>query len=279
VGADNSKNTGETRVSWHPAFLDAMRLELDQYRDRLEFSPEYQLTAEPLRIDLLIIKKPKDLVITKNIAAIFRETNIIEYKSPDDYISVEDFYKVYGYACLYISLNKASINDMTITFVENRHPRVLIKHLREERGFVVEERERGIYTVRGNGIPIQIIEGRRLPAGENIWLRDLDYGLGVEELVRVTEEIGRLGKAGGIGAYVEALFLVNAVGIREVLAMSDEALTLEKVFEEAGLIRKWETRGEARGKIEAAKNSIALGLPLEQIARITGLDMETLRSL
>ncbi|MDR0730921.1 MAG: hypothetical protein LBF63_04575, partial [Treponema sp.] len=63
--------------------------------------------------------------------------------------------------------------------------------------------------------------------------------------------------------------------------MSDEAITLERVFEEAGLIRKWEAQGEvkgeargvaqgiaqgiARGKIEVAKNFIAMGLPLNQV--------------
>ena len=40
------------------------------------------------------------MVIKKNIAAIFREINLLEYKSPDDCVSPADFYKVYGYACL-----------------------------------------------------------------------------------------------------------------------------------------------------------------------------------
>ena len=72
------------KLSWHPAFTVAIRHELFDYRDSLEFKPEYQLTAEPLRIDLLIVKKPKDLFINKNIARIFRTDNILEYKSPGD---------------------------------------------------------------------------------------------------------------------------------------------------------------------------------------------------
>jgi hypothetical protein len=36
-------------------------------------------------------------VIEKNIGAIFKTENVIEYKSPEDKITVEDFYKVYGY--------------------------------------------------------------------------------------------------------------------------------------------------------------------------------------
>jgi hypothetical protein len=88
------------RIAWHPAFFEAIQLELEQYRDVLEFHSEYQLTSEPLRIDVLIIKKLKDIPIRKNIAAVFRQENLLEYKSPDDYLSVDDFYKVYGYACL-----------------------------------------------------------------------------------------------------------------------------------------------------------------------------------
>jgi hypothetical protein len=89
------------KLKWHPAFLQAIQLELVDYKDSLEFKYEHQLTTEPLRIDLLIIKKPSDLAIDKNIARVFRTDNIVEYKSPGDYLSVKDFLKVYAYACLY----------------------------------------------------------------------------------------------------------------------------------------------------------------------------------
>ena len=46
-------------IPWHAAFIEAIQLELDAYRDILEFHPEYQLTAEPLRIDCVVmLKKP-----------------------------------------------------------------------------------------------------------------------------------------------------------------------------------------------------------------------------
>jgi hypothetical protein len=45
----------------------------------------------PLVIDAIVVKKKKDAVIGKNIALIFREVNIIEYKSPKSYVSVADF--------------------------------------------------------------------------------------------------------------------------------------------------------------------------------------------
>jgi hypothetical protein len=73
---------GRGKLQWHPAFFQAIQVELFDYRDYLEFTYEYHLTSEPLRIDLLIIKKKEDVVIHKNIARIFRTDNILEYKSP-----------------------------------------------------------------------------------------------------------------------------------------------------------------------------------------------------
>ena len=75
-----------------------MNVELDEVWSKLEVWPEYLLGSRPMRVDLLI-KKDRDLVIHKNIGQIFRTYNFLEYKDPDDYISVDDFYKVYAYAC------------------------------------------------------------------------------------------------------------------------------------------------------------------------------------
>jgi len=91
-----------------PAFVEAIQLELGVYGDSLEFCPEYPLTSEPLKIDCVVVKKAKELVIEKNIAIMFRDVNLLEYKSPSGYVSVADFYKVYGYACLYASFEAIS---------------------------------------------------------------------------------------------------------------------------------------------------------------------------
>ena len=103
---DEEISTDSERIAWHPAFVDAIKMELDAYNNDLQFTAEYQLTTEPLKIGVVIIKKSQDIPIEKNIAAIFRKENIVEYKSPDDYISVDDFYKVYSYACIVSQVNK-----------------------------------------------------------------------------------------------------------------------------------------------------------------------------
>jgi hypothetical protein len=155
------------RISWHSAFVEALQMELYDYQDALEFHSEFQLTSEPLRIDCVVIKKAKDIVIKKNIAAIFREWNLLEYKSPGDYVSVADFYKVYGYACLYASFERVPISGLTISFVESRYPKKLLGYLRKERGYTIAKNGPGIYTVSGDIIPIQVIDSRCLTGGND----------------------------------------------------------------------------------------------------------------
>ena len=83
-------------LQWHPAFYAGLQIELQEDKDNLIFENEHQLSAKPMEIDVLIVKKEKALPVKKNIGRIFRMHNIIEYKSPTDYLSIDDFYKVYG---------------------------------------------------------------------------------------------------------------------------------------------------------------------------------------
>ena len=278
-------------IIWHPAFVEAITLELEDYGDSLEFYPEFQLTSEPLRIDCVVIKKTADVVIKKNIAAIFREVNLLEYKSPDDYVSVNDFYKVYGYACLYSSFEKVPVTSVTVSFVESRHPRELLAHLQETLGYTVVEKSPGIYTVSGDILPIQIIDSRQLSPEENLWLKGLRNKLDPMEVQRVLVEISLQGKAARMGAYLDAIARANYLAVEEAMKMSNAAKSLDEVFERTGLAAKWEARGKAQGitigeakgeerkAIDVAKNLINLGLPPETVASATELDPEKVKAL
>jgi len=269
------KDSEKQYIHWHPAFVEALQRELEAYEGELDFYPEFQLTAEPLRIDCVVIKKKKNVQIKKNIAAIFRTWNLLEYKSPGDYISVDDFYKVYGYACLYTSLEKVPITDLTITFIESRYPEKLLDHLRNVRKFTVEETAEGIYNVSGDILPIQVIDSRRLSAEENQWLRSLSDRLNGDELSRVYIEISRIGKTANMEAYFDAVMRANAETLKELIKMSGVPITLEQVFEEVGLIAKWE---ELKA-LKIAKNLIEQGYPFEAIVSATQLDPEKVKSL
>jgi hypothetical protein len=280
---ENQQQLNAARLAWHPAFVQAIKLELEQYGDKLEFKPEFPLTTEPLKIDIVVIKKAKDVVITKNIATIFREYNLVEYKNPTDYVSVRDFYHVYAYACLSASLEGVPITKITLTFVESRHPRRLLAHLKEVRGYTVEERSLGSYTVVGDILPIQIINSRKLSEEENIWFKDLDNQLDVERSNRILMEIERKGQPEQTGAYADVISRANVDKMEEVYQMGKSKRTLEQMLEEVGLTAKWEAQGEAKGReqgrLEVAKNLIKIGLPLEQVAQATEIDLGTVKSL
>ena len=45
------------KIYWHRSFYNALQLELYPYRHQLTFEDEHQLSKEPLRMDVLVIKK------------------------------------------------------------------------------------------------------------------------------------------------------------------------------------------------------------------------------
>jgi len=54
---ENIKDDEFSRIPWHPAFIEAIQLELVDYGDSLEFYPEYPLGSEPLKIQCQQVKK------------------------------------------------------------------------------------------------------------------------------------------------------------------------------------------------------------------------------
>ena len=196
-------------------------------------------------------------------------------KCPDDYVSVEDFYKVYGYACLYAPFEKIPITNLTITFVESRYPRKLIEHLENIRGYKVEETSSGIYTVYGDILPMQLIDSRLLSAAENLWLNGLSKQLDPLEVIYISNEVIRLNKTARVQAYVDAITKANFHAIEEAMNMGDPAKSLDEVIERTGLAAKW----EERRALAIAQNLINLGLPMETIISATYLDPEKVESL
>ena len=127
------------KLPWHPAFYAGIQIEFEKEAEKLTFENEHQLGTDPMRIDVLIIKKRLGEQIQKNIGRIFREYNIVEYKSPEQYLSIDAFYKVLGYACFYKAdvqhVDTIKIDGITISYVSKSYPRKLIKHLKSVRGY------------------------------------------------------------------------------------------------------------------------------------------------
>lgn len=164
-------------LQWHPAFFAGIQIEFSEEAEHLVFESEHTLSTKPMQIDVLIIKKNTAKMLRKNIGRIFRTHNIIEYKSPDDYLGIDDFYKVYGYTCFYKAdtgrADEIKVDELTITFVCYRYPRELIRHLEMTCHKKVEKQDDGIYYISDERFPIQLILTTDLPEETNLWLKNL----------------------------------------------------------------------------------------------------------
>ncbi|MGN0340945.1 MAG: hypothetical protein ACI4D0_10685, partial [Lachnospira sp.] len=90
------------KIQWHPAFAGAIELEFRDAHKYVIIQQEYNLSKEPIRIDLLISRKDGNFRRFNNeIGHIMKSYNIIEYKSPEDSLNIDDYYKTIGYASLY----------------------------------------------------------------------------------------------------------------------------------------------------------------------------------
>ena len=211
---------------WHPAFYAGIQIELEEDADNLVFENEHQLGKKPMEIDVLIIKKETDRPVKKNIGRIFKKYNIIEYKSPDDSLSVDDFYKVYGYTCFYKAdvqyADSIPAEELSITFVSGKYPRKMIKHLTKIKKYQVTEVEKGIYYVNGDLIPIQILVTKNLSGEENLWLKSLTNKLKATETAEKLVENYIDHKDSSLHrSVIETIMRANQKIFREVNGMSD----------------------------------------------------------
>ena len=168
---------GNEKIQWHPAFDAALQIELAEDAEHLFFEPEHLLGKKPMQMDELVIKKNTKKRIHKKLGHIFLGHNIIEYKSPDDSLCMNDFYKVYGYACFYQSdtdkVGEIDPTDITITFVCNHYPRKMLKHICKVKGITVEKYAEGIYHLKGDSFPMQLVVTHELSKEEYFWLHNL----------------------------------------------------------------------------------------------------------
>ena len=263
------KEAEEAILQWHPAFFAGIQIEFSEEKEKLTFENEHQLGTKPKQIDVLIIKKESETQLQKNIGKIFRRYNIIEYKSPKDYLSIDDFYQVYGYACFFKAdanhIDEIKAEEITITFVCKKKPKKLIKHLKGKRGFRIEGRS-GIYMIYGDFFPMQLLVTSKLSKTENFWLRYL-----TDDLKSVEEANNILGRYEGhqkenlhksvmniiVNANREVFEEAKKVceALREL--MKEELEEREKAGREAG---------ERNAKIRLIQTKLSKGKTVEAIA-------------
>ena len=151
----------------------------------LGFEKEHTLNQRPLLIDLLIVKKEQDVVIENELASIFRGHNILEFKSEQDSLTIDDFCKAMGYCCLYKAYGETvdaiHLDDVTLTLARHRKPMGLLATL-QEYGMTMEQTAPGIYGIGGTMFPTQVVVTSELDPSRHIWLSSLSSNLGLDQL-------------------------------------------------------------------------------------------------
>ena len=279
------------KLQWHPAFCSALRLELLEDAENLEFTDEFQLTEKPLQIDCTVVKVKRDCKIKNEIGKIFRKHNIFEYKSPMDELNIDTFYKAVAYACLYKVLpnhvDEIPAEEITITLIRDRKP-VKLMHELEKSGYGYKKEAAGIYYVNGAMFPVQIIESSELDVDMHVQLKaltnHLEESLMRQYLLQVSTFEGREKNLADIVLQVIVNSNMEKVrewkGSEQTMCEALRVLMKEELKEErvAGLREgrlEGQREGQREGQIRAYASLVQDGIiPVEIGAEKAGMSVD-----
>ena len=270
-------------IQWHPAFYAAAELELSADRLALDFQREYNLSKKPLQIDLLVIRKLEDARIENEIGRIFRRYNIVEYKSPDDGMTIDDFFKTVGYACIYKGLGETAdqipIDQLTVSLFREGYPREMFRSL-EKYGLAVKKECSGVYYIEGLMVPAQVVVTKELDGGKHRSLRVLSRNALEEDIrgfVEDAQKLTRQGDRANVDAILQVSISANHGLYDEMRRRSPDMceamrrLMRDEIEAEVREGRKeGQKEGRREGRIEQARKTAYklqdMGLPIDKIA-------------
>ena len=163
--------------------------------------------------------------------------------------------------------------DITVTMICTKHPRKLLKDLREAPIFRVTEKHPGIYVIEGERFRVRIIESKRLTEEENIWLKSLRKDADWKELEKIIELSEATRRRVNLGAYLHALLSANRKYVMEGMNMSKrESQEIRQMWEQIMDETGYRARVMAEGKASGISSVLTIikGLqkntPLSQLA-------------
>ena len=120
----------------------------------------------------------------------------MEYKSPEDHLDIDAFYKAGAYASLYKTYGKSSdeikADDITVSLLREAKPEGLLSYFKEH-GYEVSNPYKGIYYIESNVLfPTKIIVTKELDKAEHIWLGALSAKLQKQDMQELVENIRKL---------------------------------------------------------------------------------------
>ena len=113
--------------------------------------------------------------------------DIVEYKSPEDHLDIDVFYKSYGK-----TLDAIRADDVTVTLIREAKPKGLIRYLKEHNYKLINQ-YKGIYYVMGNVLfPVQIVVTGELDLEEHIWISSLSQKMKKQDVQELFQRIQTL---------------------------------------------------------------------------------------
>ncbi len=252
----------DTKIQWHPGFVAAMNLEFAKDRERLIFEKEYNLNTKPLEIDLLVIRKDSSVRISNEIGSLFKGHNIMEYKSPEDGLDIDDFYKAGAYASLYKSYGRTTdavkADVVTVSLVREAKPEGLFRYFKEH-SYPVSNPYRGIYYIEGKVLfPTQIIVTKELEEESHIWLGALSERMKKQSMVNLLKSVDRLTEKADkefADSVLEVSIEANKQVIEELIqGGGDMCQALMEIMEPQLQLR--EKKGKEKGRIEGTVDTL-----------------------
>ena len=279
-------NEESGKIDYHHGFYAATHAEYHAFREVLDFLQEQELGVEPVCLDMLIIKHDGPNPLKDAIGKFFRKYNILEYKSPDDGLTIDDFYKVQAYACLYKSKGK-TVDEipgdaLTVSIFRHTYPRKMFAAL-ERTGFQTAETHPGVYHIVGPlTIPAQVIVTSLLPAGEYAAFKVLAKGAEREDIIQfmaIRDEYN----PEDVRAILRVSIAANEMIFQELEREGVMVGAFERVFHEEltaardNGISIGRNEGISIGRNQERKiimdRLIATGMSPSQAARLTGLNV------
>ena len=140
----------------------------------ITLTDERPLSKRPQIIDIVVIKKNREIKIETSWGEIFREHNIVEYKSPvDSSPTISVFHKVCSYAENYASQEDITRSNISATIVCYKYPTQFFKELSEKLDYEVSPKGNGIYYIYQKGVNIEKSLAMQIIVSSELQERDL----------------------------------------------------------------------------------------------------------
>jgi hypothetical protein len=262
------------RNKWTLMFAQMLALKTKDYD--LEIDYEHELFRNPMRIDVVVVKKPENVVIKNSAMKFFRNYNVIEFKGPVDNLNVAKYNKVMAYFYAYLAGKKLSFDDVAITLVSIKKPLELLEYLEKERKYkIIPAKESGIYYIKAENLPAtQLIVSKEVTAADLAWVNALRNDLTLKEGLKITKLFGEDEDV------IQSLIFANKNLLKEMEDMQVKDPEIRRILErvsgksfvnerQQGMQQGMRERNEA-----IARNLKAEGMDLHAIARVTGLSFD-----